>query len=363
MSATAIDPGVAELRERIRDAAAHNTALRISGSGTWLDGGRVVDASDMLLTRELSGIVAYVPGDLTLTARAGTTLAEIHDAVAAHNQWLALDPHGTDEGTIGATTATGSSGPLSTGVGGPRDLVLGVEFVTGVCAIARGGGRVVKNVAGFDLTRLICGSWGSLGVVTEVTVRLHAQPEADLSFAVQVDDVAKVRTLLRRLPFTPFACEVLNGVLTSELLGGSSTTALFRLGGNSEAVAAQRASLAELGTLKEVDPSTWTRLRAADSSSPIVFRLSNLPSEIAATWNEAVSVADAKVHASPMRGIVRVLAPGLRNTSFTSTRIAERLPAGLWPLFPAQTAELQSRMKSSFDPSNVLNPGILGWLA
>src|SRR5439155_9619738 len=101
------------------------------------------------------GIVEYVPGDLTLTARAGTTLAEIRDATAAEQQWLALDPHGSDDGTIGATVATASAGPLATAFGTPRDLVLGVEFLTGGGALARGGGRVVKNVAGFDLVRLL----------------------------------------------------------------------------------------------------------------------------------------------------------------------------------------------------------------
>ena len=135
--------------------------------------------------RELSGITEYVPGDLTLTARAGTTLGEIRDATAAHGQWLALDPYGADEGTIGATIATASAGPLSTFFGGPRDLVLGVEFVTGDGVVARGGGRVVKNVAGFDLTRLITGSWGTLGVVTEVTLRLHARPRGDETFALR----------------------------------------------------------------------------------------------------------------------------------------------------------------------------------
>lgn len=363
MTAAALDSGVAEIRDRIREAAARGASLRITGRGTWLDAGRPVHAAETLSMRELSGIVSYVPGDLTLTARAGTTLAEIREAAAAHNQWLALDPHGTDDGTIGATTATSSFGPLSTFFGGPRDLVLGVEFVTGACAVARGGGRVVKNVAGFDLTRLMCGSWGTLGVITEVTVRLHARPTTDLSFAVAIDDVGRLRTILRRLTFTPFACEVLNASLAQTLGLGSTTTALFRIAGNREAVAAQRTALSDLGSLSEADPALWNSLRSADSSSSVVIRLSNLPSEIARTWTEAMAVGGAHVHASPMRGIVRVLASSLRDSEFSSTRIAERLPAGLWPVFPSRPSELSSRVKSSFDPSNVLNPGILGWLS
>ena len=90
------------------------TPLRIVGGGTWLDAGRPVAATETLSTREHSGITEYVPGDLTLTARAGTTLGEIRDATAAHGQWLALDPYGADDGTLGATIATGAAGPLST---------------------------------------------------------------------------------------------------------------------------------------------------------------------------------------------------------------------------------------------------------
>ncbi|HWH52295.1 MAG TPA: FAD-binding protein, partial [Gemmatimonadaceae bacterium] len=165
MTAVAVAPTEA-IRERVLDARSRRAPLRIAGRGLWLDAGRPVHATDTLSTRELAGITQYVPGDLTITARAGTTLDEIRQATAAHGQWLALDPFGSDDGTIGATLATASAGPLSTFFGGPRDLALGVEFVTGDGVLARGGGRVVKNVAGFDLTRLMTGSWGTLAVIT-----------------------------------------------------------------------------------------------------------------------------------------------------------------------------------------------------
>ena len=113
MTAVAVD-SVAELRDRVRDAAKRGAPLRIAGRGTWLDAGRPVRATETVSTRELSGITEYVPGDLTLTARAGTTLGEIRDATRKHGQWLALDPSGSDDGTLGATIATASSGPLAT---------------------------------------------------------------------------------------------------------------------------------------------------------------------------------------------------------------------------------------------------------
>lgn len=377
MTAVAID-SVGAVRDAIREAASREVGLRVVGRGTWLDAGRPVSAGASLSTRDLSGIVDYVPGDLTLTARAGTTLAEIRDATAAHNQWPALDPMGRDDGTIGATIATASSGPLSTCFGTPRDLVLGVEFVTGDGTIARGGGRVVKNVAGFDLTRLLTGSWGTLGVITEATVRLHARPEADLSIGVPIggdsSDLARIRETLRRLPFTPYVCEVVNGSLAAAVGVGTGAIALFRLGGNGEAVDAQRSALVEIGTPSDVDAGIWSSLRAAEPSDAFVFRLSRRPSEIGAVWDEAMRIAGAcagtLVHARPSKGIVRCVVPASDDAfralpgliaSVRSARVGERLSAALWRgSFPAQRAQIDARVEAAFDPAGVLNPGILG---
>jgi len=377
MTAVAV-ASVDALRERIADAGKRGAQLRVVGSGTWLDAGRPVRSSETVSTKELTGITEYVPGDLTLTARAGTTLAEIRDATAAHGQWLAMDPPGSPNGTIGATVSTSSAGPLRTYFGSPRDLTLGVEFVSGVGVVARGGGRVVKNVAGFDLTRLMTGSWGTLGVITEVTVRLHARPEADESVAIGLDSAdgaARVRQLLRRLPFTPYACEVVNGALAS-LVGASDATALIRLAGNSEGVRAQRQALAELGDVREIDASVWTKFAAIEPEGSIVFRLSGLPADIEARWREASDIAvecgGTLVHASPSRGVVRCIVPNRDSaveklkrrfaTAAPTSRIGERLPADLWPLCsPAPTADpLSAGIKRAFDPSNVLNVGIFG---
>lgn len=370
---------LAALRDRIADAGDRKIGLRIVGAGTWLDAGRPVHASESLSTREYAGITEYVPGDLTLTARAGTTLAEIREATAEHGQWLALDPFGSDDGTLGATVATASAGPLRTSFGSPRDLLLGVEFITGAGVVARGGGRVVKNVAGFDLSRLFTGSWGTLGVITEVTLRLHARPEADESIAVAVDPVngpGRVRQLLRRLPFAPYACEIVNEALARAIGTGDAVMAVFRIGGNMESVRAQRAALGELGDARPIDPTVWHRMRTAEPATAMVFRLSRLPTEIDATWADANVIAAAcsgtVLHASPSRGVVRCIMPrhdepaaalerAFGMTS-TATRIGERLPATLWThCFTPPTADrVSSGVKRTFDPSGVLNVGILG---
>jgi glycolate oxidase FAD binding subunit len=377
MTVVAID-SVATARDRVLDAANRGIGLRIAGSGTWLDAGRPVLASETISTRELSGIVEYVPGDLTLTARAGTTMAEVREATSAHGQWLALDPPGSTDGTLGAVVSTASSGPLRTYFGTPRDLVLGVEFITGTGAVARGGGRVVKNVAGFDLTRLITGSWGSLGVITEVTVRLHARPQADETIGVAMggdEAISRARQLLRRLPFTPYAFEIVNGVL-GQGIGGSGAMAVVRLGGNTEAVRAQRAALGELGDARELDPNLWNVFAAIEPDQAMVFRLSGLSTDIESTWRAASGLASQiegmMIHATPARGAVRCIVPSTPNAVATlrrafaslptAGRIGERLPAELWSLCsPPPTGDpISAGIKQTFDPRGVLNPGIFG---
>ena len=159
----------------VRDAASHATPLRIVGGGTWLDAGAPVAATARLSLDDDSGIVAYAPDDLTITARAGTTLGELARTLATRDQWIALDPHGGGSVTLGATVATCSYGPSAEFFGTPRDQVLGMSVVLGTGELVRIGGRVVKNVAGFDLTRLMIGAWGTLGVITEITVRVRSK--------------------------------------------------------------------------------------------------------------------------------------------------------------------------------------------
>lgn len=169
----------AALADIVRHAAAHDTPIRLVGGGTWLDaGGPFVDSSPVSLAR-LTGVIAYEPGDLVITVAAGTTLAELDAATRPHGQLLAVAPYGSRDSTIGACLATASPAPLALGDLAMRDLVLGIDVITGVGETARAGGRVVKNVAGFDLVRLHIGAWGTLGAITEVTLRLHAVPHVD----------------------------------------------------------------------------------------------------------------------------------------------------------------------------------------
>ncbi len=194
------------ISSEIRESFAGRTPLRISGGGSWLDAGRPVRAERTLSLGDESGVTAYVPADLTITVRAGTRLSDVEAATREKKQWLPLDPYGSPDGTIGATIATASAGPLSSNFGLPRDLVLGLEFINGRGEIVRAGGKVVKNVAGFDLSRLLTGSWGSLGIITEITLRLYALPEADRTFIVHLPDSEKqTSAFLRALVAAPLS--------------------------------------------------------------------------------------------------------------------------------------------------------------
>ncbi len=259
---------VTELVGVVRDAHDRSRALRLTGRGTWLQaGGEVRDGVERVDLSGITGIVEYVPGDLTLTARAGTTLEELDAVTAPHLQWCPLLPWGEDRGTVGATFATATRGPCSTTLGEPRDLALGVEFVDGTGARVRAGGRVVKNVAGFDLTRLLVGSWGSIGAITELSVRLRACPAVDETWVLAVDagdTNAEARIdAFRRGPLAPLALESLGAVL-AHALGLADARLLVRLGGNASFVAASRTAVRALGLAEPGDPTVWKRYRALD---------------------------------------------------------------------------------------------------
>lgn len=365
----------------IRESGDRRSPLRIAGRGSWLDAGRPVRAQSTISMSDETGVVSYVPGDLTLTVRSGTALSAIAQVTREHSQWLPLDPYGSPDGSIGATIATASAGPLSSSFGLPRDLVLGIEFVNGRGEVIRGGGKVVKNVAGFDLSRLLTGSWGTLGVITEVTLRLYALPKADRTFAIPLvgseRDIAGVVHAVSISPLVPFALQLLSPTAARALGVAHTAVCLIRLGGNESAVRAQTSALSQLAKPEEIDVAVWDRLRTLESGAHTTLRISALPRRVIAMSARILGdeVPGIFTYIDPRRGILRVIAGAerehfaanesvdLRAEGDSSTQIVyERLEPELWPLVsPSAVADpLSQGIKRAYDPYNVLNPGILG---
>ena len=367
---TALSPrSVAEVADVVRQAYAESEPLRIIGRGTWLNAGLPVQASRSLDVSGLSGITEYVPGDLTLTAFAGTTLAEIADATDAHGQWLPLDPFGDPHGTLGATLASASAGPLGGSIGLPRDVTVGLSFVSGIGEVVHGGGRVVKNVAGFDLVRLSIGAWGTLGVVTSATVRLRARPETDetiaLSLPLERDALGTLLSTIRTAAVEPLAAELLSATCARRVGIADRPTMLVRLAGNAVGVLHQRATLAKLAECEVVSTEAWLHLRQSDPPNAGVARVSRRPSELARLWLTATALPDVDAHASLARGIVRLRLPGSfepLNAFETADRVIVETRQSSRGHAAALTPNdvLSRRLRDAFDPRRILNRGTLG---
>ncbi|MCC6772770.1 MAG: FAD-binding oxidoreductase [Gemmatimonadaceae bacterium] len=370
----------AAVADAIRDAADTRVALRIRAGGGWLDAGRPVTKKTQILdVSALRGIVEYTPGDLTLTAGAGTTLAEIDDATRKHGQWLPLDPPGASADTLGATLATASCGPLGASLGLPRDLALGLQFVDGRGIVVRGGGRVVKNVAGFDLVRLMVGAWGTLGVITEATVRLRARPDHCATLALEApDDPDALALLLRALregPLTPLATELLDASFAT-LLGASTGQAdavLIRLAGNAASVAAQRRHVTSLAPTRELSETVWDSLRGTLPAGAASVRLSHRPARLAFLWHDVATrmrgIPGCLRHATVERGVARCAVPAGQAEALTDVLpalvsawrvVGEVLTPDAWAiLHPSGTRRLSHGVRAAFDSLQLLNPGLM----
>lgn len=358
-----------ELAELLRHAPPTST-YRIVGAGSWPGIADRITANSLIDLSGLHGITEYVPGDLTLTARAGTPLSVIAATTAAHGQWLPLDPWGADDGTLGATLATASAGPLSASIGLPRDAALGITVVDAAGTIVTAGGRVVKNVAGFDLVRLHVGAWGTLGILCEVTVRLRPMPAADRTFAIALPrgarDLATLLSTMQRSSPAPLATELVNAPLAAAMGLPAVDTACVRWGGAAAAVMAAGDDLARTAHLVEIPTSAWAMLRSSEPHDATVVRYSTRPSELPVLWHAITHAApsDARLHATVARGVVRVMASAEHQAQVIAAT-APRQPAIIvergFQLRRPPTAvdRLNQTIRGAHDPARRLNPGLM----
>ena len=261
------------------------------GRGSWLDGGQPPQGVDVLVSADrMSDITAYQPADQFIEAQAGAGLDELEHRTIECRQWLALDPPGGERGTLGAMVAVGTAGPLQAGFGSPRDQVLGATLVTGDGRVLGLGGRVVKNVAGFDLLKLITGSWGTLGMITNVTMRLHPVPAIDRSLLFKGAELGAAAALACRLAQAPLslaAVELLVPGGGESGAGASSPLVAVRIlesvdaADEAERVVCERAGLPPFQRLEGAKSAViFDNVRAMEDGAELVLRLSLLPSRL-----------------------------------------------------------------------------------
>ncbi|HEY8394526.1 MAG TPA: FAD-binding protein [Thermaerobacter sp.] len=256
--------------EDVRQAIQQFPRLIARGGGTkWGTAGLSGDGDVVVLDiTGLAGIVDYDPAEFTVTARAGTRLADLERLLAEHDQYLPFDPLLVEAGaTLGGTVATGVSGACRLRFGGVRDFVLGLTFVDGTGRIARGGGRVVKNAAGYDLPKLFCGSQGRFGVITELTFKVFPRPQAFATIRFTFDRVQEAAAAMRALfrsPLEPHALE-----LAGPGVEGPGYTLFVRIGGPAATMASWLDRVEEsvgrpgdrLAAGSEEEAAVWRRFR------------------------------------------------------------------------------------------------------
>ncbi len=363
-------------------ASAEGLSVRVSGGGTKQDWGTPGDGFDLLLsTAALSGVVEHRHGDLTATVEAGATLAAVNAALGAHGQRLPWDPPWPEQATVAGIVATNDSGPRRHGHGAPRDSIIGVTLARSDGRVAKAGGIVVKNVAGYDLARLLTGSFGCLGVILTATFKLAPAPPASRTVQVTVDsleDATPVAADLAASSLTPTAIEVAWAPARLLARFESVEAAAAQQAEAACAIVGERGSAVVLGG--EDEQAAWGRHAAHWSPGGTLVKLSTVPAELFPTlvWLRDRAAQDGIEMAAAGRaglGVVDVRLDGpLEAQAGLIAALRERLPIGRGSaVIRRGAAKLRQRIdawgtigdgmrvmmaiKRQFDPAGLLNPG------
>jgi len=299
-----IEAGTAEdLASALRQASELGHAIVIRGAGTKADWGRPPQRIDRTLcTRRLNRILAHEHGDLTATIEAGATLGDVNASLASAGQWLPLDPPFADRATIGGILATNDSGPLRQRFGTPRDLVIGVHLATADGVLARAGGRVVKNVAGYDLSKLVAGSFGSLAAIVSATFKLAPLPKTTKTLVATARDLDVLAQIVRDV--TASQLEPIAFEMQTENVAAARTIVMLRFASTAAAVDAQIDSANGLASLEAATPAVVEgddeRARWREHSEGIwdapgaVVRASWLPANVATAMRELQQIVKSR---------------------------------------------------------------------
>ena len=346
------------LIERIRAAHAEGSPLIIQGGGSKTFYGNA-DEGEVLSTRALAGVVDYQAKELVLTARAGTPLAEIEALLAEQNQMLAFEPpHFGGPATLGGCIAAGLSGPRRPYAGAARDFVLGVRMIDGTGQPLRFGGQVIKNVAGYDVSRLMVGALGTLGLITEVSLKVLPKPATETTLQFELDEAAAILKMNQwagqPLPLSATSWHA--GLLTVRLSGAASAVhaAQAKLGGEAlnDAAAFWQRLRDQATPFFDPRPPTsnqglW-RLAVKPTAPPL-----NLGDAQWIEWGGAVRWLISDQPAAALREAAK--AAGGHATLFRGDAPADGV---FTPLAPA-LATLHRNLKQRFDPHGIFNHGRL----
>lgn len=376
-------------------ALAHEHGLAVApiGGGTMLGLGMPPERYDLALDlAAMNGVVAYEPDDFTITVEAGMPLAALQRRLAEHGQFVPLDQAQFERATVGGIAAVGRGGLRRRAFGYPRDWVIGMRMVRADGTPIKGGGRVVKNVSGYDLPKLFCGSLGTLGVIVEVTFKLHPLPTSDQMTILAADDFAAAlaagRAAMRAEPSLQ-AAVALSADAAGDLAGGGAALAL-RMSGLEQAVVesltratdAARAAGAAEGTatdqgvietwqaifdLELATPADQLRLRLGVPPASLAEAVAQLQASLpgAARWIAAADsgllfvdapCADLDRAARSIKAARAALAPLGGNLTVEQAPPELKQRVDVWGP-PGEGGRLMHRVKQEFDPRRTLNPG------
>jgi glycolate oxidase FAD binding subunit len=373
-----------ELAAVIAWAGQNRCAVLPCGSGSKLDwGGLVKGVKIAVSTARLNRLVEHAVGDLTVTAEAGMKFADLQQILAAAGQFLPIDPAYPQEATLGGIIATADAGSLRHRYRGVRDLLLGITFVRSDGKIAVAGGRVVKNVAGYDLMKLFTGAYGTLGVISQVTFRVYPLPESSGTVVLtgEVNALSQTAQILLSSALTPSAVDLLSPELVAKLGLGKGTGLIVRFQSIAESVKQQSVRLLEVaeklglqGTscCENDEHQLWQRLPEtmwdSGTKSAIICKIGIRPSEAVTAINE-LPVQDAWIHAGSGLGVLRFenataqtllqvrrgceAKGGFLTVLAAPTEIKQQLD--VWG-YTGSAIDLMRRIKQQFDPENLLSP-------
>ena len=335
------------ITERIRAAAERKLALRFRGGGSKDFYGNA-PRGEVLDTRAYAGIAAYEPSELVLTARCGTPLSHVEGVLNERGQCLPFEPPHFGAATFGGCVAAGLSGPRRASAGALRDFVLGVKLIDGRGRVLQFGGQVMKNVAGYDISRLVAGSLGTLGLIAEASLKVLPRPPLELTLGLEMDEAGALEAMNRwagePLPISATAWHA--GVLAVRLSGSDAAVsgAARRIGG-AEVNYAWDAIREQSHPFFAGDGALW-RL-----SVPSVTPALGLPGAQLIEWGGALRWI--RGDAGNVRDIAK--RAGGHATLF---RAADKSAGAFAPLEPV-LMRLHRSLKSAFDPAGILNPGRL----